>query len=127
MLLINNVTKMKLRRSTVEKYITDKNHLGFANMASTASKLSETTLDTLSKLGDKAVNRELLAQILYDITDGKLEHIHQSMDFKDIKGSPYQQAINYCTRTGLLYGINDKEMGSSNNEFINLIEEVKKP
>ena len=113
-LLLNNVTEMKLSRSVVEKYITDKEHWGFANMASTASKLSEETLSTLTKLQDKAITRELLAQVLYEITDANLKQVNQSISFKDTKDSPYQKAIDYCIRAGLIYGMSDEEMGPTN-------------
>ncbi|HHX61048.1 MAG TPA: hypothetical protein GX707_10110 [Epulopiscium sp.] len=38
-LLLNGATEMRLPRSVVEKYITNKEHWAFANMASVASKL----------------------------------------------------------------------------------------
>lgn len=74
-LLLNNITEMKLPRSVVEKYITNKNHWAFASMVSIGSKLNESTLEIISNLGDKPLQRELLAQIIYEITEGKIDAI----------------------------------------------------
>ena len=109
-LLLNGITEMKLSRGTVEKYITQKDHWAFSSMASTGSKLSETTLKAVSELGDKPFPRELLAQVLYEITEGKLEPVREEIAFGDIADSPYKEAINYCTRTGLLSGMNNSQM-----------------
>lgn len=109
-LVLNGVTDMKLPRSTVEQYITNKDHWAFANMASIASKLKETTLATISKLGDEPFSRELLAQVLYEITDGKLKPVKESVVFKDTGDNPYNEAIDYCVRAGLLNGTSKDTM-----------------
>ncbi|MDF2613931.1 MAG: hypothetical protein K0S71_1717 [Clostridia bacterium] len=109
-LLLNNVTEMKLPRSTVEKYITDKENWAFSNIASVGSKLQETTLATIAKLENKPLSREILAQVLYDITEGKLPTVRENMRFKDIKDTKYKEAIDYCVATGLLNGANKDEM-----------------
>ena len=109
-LILNNINGMKLPRSTVEKYLTNKEHWAFASMASIASKLSEATLKTISELGDKPLSRELLTQVLYEVTDGKLEPIKESIAFEDTANSPYKEAIDYCVRAGLISGVDRTHM-----------------
>ena len=109
-LIINDINGMKLPRSTVEKYLTNKEHWAFASMASVASKLSEATLKTISELGDKPLSRELLTQVLYEATDGKLEPIKESIVFEDTANSPYKEAIDYCVRAGLISGVDRTHM-----------------
>ena len=109
--VLNQVTEMKLPRTTVEKYITNKEHWAFSSMASIASKLSEETLKTISNLGpDGDISRELLCQIIYEITDGKLEPVRDEIAFADIENSPYKEAINYCVRVGLISGVDSCHM-----------------
>lgn len=109
--VLNQVTEMKLPRTTVEKYITNKEHWAFSSMASIASKLSEETLETISNLGpDGDISRELLCQIIYEITDGKLEPVRDEIAFADIENSPYKEAINYCVRVGLISGVDSCHM-----------------
>lgn len=110
LLLLNHLTQPRLPRSTVEKYLTNKNHWGFADIASVGSKLSETTLKQISDLGDKPLCRALLAQVLYEVTEGKLERINESVNFEDIADSDYQEAMIYCIQTGLLKGVNQTIM-----------------
>lgn len=109
-LLLNGRTEMKLSRSTVEKYINDKDHWAFLSMASIGSKLSEETLKSISELEDEPLSREYLAQVLYEITQGKLEAVREETDFKDITVSSYKEAINYCIRAGLLSGTDSQHM-----------------
>ena len=109
-LLLNNITEPKLPRSTVEKYMNNKNHWAFSSMASIASKLSEPTLKTISERGNQPLSRELLAQILYEITEGKLEPKREEIPFIDIADSHYKAAISYCTRAGLLNGMDSTHM-----------------
>ena len=111
-LLLHGKTEMKLSRSTVEKHITDKSHWAFFSMASIGSKLSEETLKAVSRLGDKPLSRELLAQVLYEITEGKLGSVREEMTFEDIADSPYNKAINYCIRVGLFNGTDSKHMNA---------------
>ena len=110
LLLSHNITESNLPRSTVEKYITDKNHWAFNNIASIASKLSENTLKTISELGDKPLTRELLAQVIYEITKGKLDQSKDVPAFIDTQNSAYQEAINYCVSVGLLNGTSENTM-----------------
>lgn len=109
-LLLNGVTEMKLSKSIVEKYITNKEHWAFYNMASIGSKLSEETLVAITELKDDMISRQLLAQVLYEITDGKLKVVKEAVEFEDVQQSPYQKAIRYCIETGLLNGVSQKKM-----------------
>ncbi|SET44924.1 S-layer homology domain-containing protein [Natronincola peptidivorans] len=109
-LLLNNITEPKLPRSTVELYINDKNHWAFNHMASIKSKLSEETLMTISQLGDAPITRELLAQILYEITKGRLEATREVRHFTDIQSSSYKEAIDYCVSRRLLSGTSSTTM-----------------
>ena len=109
-LLFNGITQMKLPRSTVEKYIIDKEHWAFASMASIGSKLTEETLITINQLETQPIARALLAQVLYEITDGKLETKKQSINFTDAQTSPYIKGIDYCVTTGLLIGTSETTM-----------------
>ncbi|MDF2614119.1 MAG: S-layer protein [Clostridia bacterium] len=103
-LLLNHVEGMRLTRSTVEKYISNKGHWAFYSMASIGSRLSEETLKTISQLGSEPLSRELLAEVLYEITEGKLEPIREEIAFADTETSPYKEAIAYCTKLGLISG-----------------------
>ncbi len=109
-LLLNNITTSTLPRSTVEKYIKDKDHWAFSNMASTASKLNEETLKTISELGEQPITRELLAQVLYELTKGKLEATREIIAFTDMEDSPYKEAIDYCVSVGLISGMSATTM-----------------
>lgn len=109
-LLLNQVLEMNLTRTTVEKYITNEEHWAFFNMASIGSKLSEDTLKTISNPGKEPLSRGLLAQVLYEITEGKLMTVRDEVDFVDIADSPYKESINYCTRVGLLSGMDSTHM-----------------
>jgi hypothetical protein len=109
-LLLNNIREMKLPRSTVEKYITNKEHWAFASIASIGSKLSEKTLALIAATNEDSLSRELLAQVLYELTKGKLPETQQSISFKDIEESPYREAIEYCNRVGLLNGTGENQM-----------------
>lgn len=103
-LLLNGVTEMKLGRSTVEQYVTDTNHWAFGSMASVGSKLTESTLMTVSKLGNEPITRGLLAQILFEITNGNLDLSRDKIAFVDTKNHSYSSAIDYCVQVGLLVG-----------------------
>jgi pectin methylesterase-like acyl-CoA thioesterase/pectate lyase len=109
-LLLNNVTESILPRSAVEKYIKDKEHWAFYNVASIGSKLSENTLSTISELGETPIPRELLAQVLYEVTKGKINATREVPVFLDTQNSPYKEAIDYCVSVGLLYGTSETKM-----------------
>ncbi len=108
--LLKGIDEMKLPRSVVENYITDKEHWAFNSIASISSKLSEDTLKIIKDLGKKPITRELLAQILFEITDGKLKETKIRKEFSDIQESPYKNSIDYCIRTGLLVGTSETTM-----------------
>jgi hypothetical protein len=109
-LLLNNINDMKLSRSTVEKYVTDKEHWSFYSKASIGSKLNEATLVKVAALGDKPLSREMLAQVLYEITTANLDRVGTAVSFNDIQDSEYKDAINYCVETGLLRGMPNNAM-----------------
>lgn len=109
-LLLNDINHVSLSRDIVEKYITQKEHWAFADMASIASKLSEDTLKTIAQVEDKPLTRELVAQVLYEVTKGELEQIREAKGFTDIANSPYKEAINYCVGSGLLSGVSATKM-----------------
>ena len=109
-LLLNNINHVSLSRDTVEKYITQKEHWAFADMASIASKLSENTLKAIAQTEDNSLTRELVAQVLYEVTKGELKQIKEVKGFTDIAQSPYKEAINYCIGSGLLNGVSATKM-----------------
>ncbi len=110
LLLLNDITEMNLTRSVVEKYVTNKEHWAFANIASISSKLSEDTLKIISNMGEKPIKRELLAQVIYEIIGDKIEPITAEVTFNDIENSEYKEAIHYCVRAGLLSGVDSKHI-----------------
>lgn len=73
-------------------------------------KLSPNTLKIISQLDDKPLTRELLAQVLFEITEGKLQEVKEVPTFTDLQSSAYQEAINYCVATGLLNGTSENTM-----------------
>lgn len=109
-LLMNNITEPKLSRSIVEKYITNKDHWAFAHMASVGAKLSEKTLMEISALKDESLSRALLAQVIYEVTEGQFERTDKEVSFKDIAQSPYEEALVYCVETGILNGVTKEFM-----------------
>lgn len=73
-------------------------------------KLSPNTLKIISQLDDKPLTRELLAQVLFEITEGKLQEVKEVPTFTDLQSSAYQEAINYCVAAGLLNGTSENTM-----------------
>lgn len=73
-------------------------------------KLSPNTLKIISQLDDKPLTRELLSQVLFEITEGKLQEVKEVPTFTDLQSSAYQEAINYCVATGLLNGTSGNTM-----------------
>ena len=90
--------------------MTNKQHWAFYSMASVGSKLNETTLQAVAGLGEESLTRELLAQVIYEITDGKLERREREIHFDDIQTSPYEEALIYCVETDVLNGVGDSIM-----------------
>lgn len=109
-MLLNNDTYMNLSRETVEKYVTNKESWAFKDVATISSKLSEETLKEISALGDKPLSRGLLAQVLFEATQGKLAQSADSINFVDTQNSSYKEAIDYCVRAGLLKGVSANKM-----------------
>ncbi|WP_019228677.1 Ig-like domain-containing protein [Sedimentibacter sp. B4] len=110
-LLKNDSTYNKLPRSTVDKYLKDKDHWAYYYMASICAKLDEKTVETIMELEEQPITRELLAQILFELTKDYLEPIKgQEFGMKDIDESQYKEAIEFCLSTGLLYGTGDDTM-----------------
>ena len=109
-LLLNGQMKTKLSRDIVSQYWTDKTNWSYAHKMSIGSKLSEKTLKEVAALQEKPLSRELFAQVLYEITEGKLEIVNEITTFTDIEESPYKEAIVYCNQVGLLKGMNNGKM-----------------
>lgn len=104
--------KMILPRSTVEEYITDKEHWAFYDICAIGSRLSEKTLAKVSQLGNEPLSRENLARVLYEVTEGKLKLAYEKVVFVDHKDITDQEAINYCVQTGLLKGTTSNQIES---------------
>lgn len=104
MLLTNDITAVKLPRSIVENYIYNTKSWAFEHVGSIGSKLSQETLKDIETLDDGNLSRELLAQILYEVTNGDLKKTKSLVWFTDTTYSPYSKAINYCVTRGLLEG-----------------------
>lgn len=109
-MLLNNDIYMNLSRETVEKYVTNKESWAFKDVATISSKLSEKTLKEISPLGNTPLSRELLAQVLFEATQGKLAQSADSINFIDTQNSAYKEAIDYCVRAGLLKGTSANKM-----------------
>lgn len=109
-LLLNGKLEVKLPRSTVETYITNKDEWSYNHQLSVASKLSEETLKQVVGLKGQPLSRALVAQILYEVTDGKLSSVNETVNFADIEGSKYKEALTYCYQVGLMKGISDNQM-----------------
>jgi hypothetical protein len=114
-LLKNDMVYNKLPRSTVNKYLKEyKDHWAYASMASVCAKLDEKTVKAIAELGDKPMTRELLAQIVYELTKDQIKPITgQKFSMADINGSPYKNALMFCVGTELLYGTSQTTMSPS--------------
>ncbi|PHV69619.1 hypothetical protein CS063_14750 [Sporanaerobium hydrogeniformans] len=127
-LVSNNSIDMKLPRSTVEKYITNKDSWSFYSTASISSKLEEKLLKQISSTMESNITRELLAQVLFEITNGKLEKVKPSMTFKDNESILYKEAVDYCQQTGLIAGLPDGTMepkrGLTRAELMSVLERL---
>ena len=109
-LLNKGIIEMKLPRTVVEKHVTNKKSWSFPYVASIGSKLSEATLVETCAYTEKGLTRELLAQVLYELTNGKLEVVRTPIAFQDVENSPYKEAIDYCTSVDLLFGTSKTTM-----------------
>ncbi|OOB80472.1 MAG: hypothetical protein BEN19_04800 [Epulopiscium sp. Nuni2H_MBin003] len=109
-LLINDITDMKLSRSTVEEYITNENNWAYNSIASIASKLTEDTLMDIAQVGSGAMTRGLLAQVIYELVGNEIESGSITKEFADISASEYKEAIDYCIQAGILNGTSENTM-----------------
>lgn len=109
-LLINHQVEAKLPREIVSQYWSDTKSWAYPHKMSIGSKLKEATLKEVAVLKDQPISRELFAQIVYEITEGQLQDVYKEGEFEDVASSPYQKALQYCVRVGLLNGVSSKEM-----------------
>lgn len=107
-LLANHKVATKLSREVVAKYIKEEKNWAYAHKMSIGSKLSEETLKSIANLGDQPITRQLLAQVLYELTEeNQMEAINS---FEDMNDSPYQEALTYCYHKELLKGVKEGQM-----------------
>lgn len=102
-LLLNNIETMKLGRTTVELYFKNMNIADYPYIGSIASKLQvKTTKDLASKqLGD-SLTRQEMAQMIYEITEGKLEVNNDDVYISDISDHTYEPALTYAVKAGIM-------------------------
>ncbi len=105
-----NLGEAKVSNDVLETYITDTEHWGYYSMLSVGEKLSEPTVKVLSQQEEDYMSRELLAQVLYEMTDGQLEQSKDIPVYTDLESTPYSEAIQYCVSTGLLQGTSQTTM-----------------
>lgn len=108
-LLLNQQTEMKISREVVEKYVTNEGHWAFNHVASIASRLTEETLKEVMADPSQPITREVLAQVIYEISGAKKVEKVESK-FKDLEKSKYQDALLYCVEEGILQGINETQL-----------------
>lgn len=107
LLVVNDAVDEKLDNKVIEKYL-DKKSDSFKYLATVGSMLKEETLKTIASSN---ITRELFAQVLYEVTNGKIPIDNNiQISFKDIDQAQYREAIDYCVQTGLLYGTTDNKM-----------------
>lgn len=114
-LLLNHMETMKLGRSTVELYFKDINVADYPYIGSVASKLQVKTTKNLAakKLGENLTKQEM-AQMIYEITEGKLEVNNEEIYIADIDDNTYEPALNYAVKAGLMELTNDSITPSAN-------------
>ncbi len=102
-LLLNGIENMKLGRSIVEAYFKDMNMTTYPYIGSIASKLQ---VNTVKNLGNKhlgqGITKQELAQIIYEVTEGKLEATYNDCDITDIVDNTYELALKYAVKSGLM-------------------------
>lgn len=102
-LLLNNMETMKLGRSTVELYFKNMNIADYPYIGSVASKLQvKTTKDLANKQLGETLTRQEMAQIIYEITEGKLEVNHDDIYISDISDNTYEPALTYAVKAGII-------------------------
>ncbi len=110
MLLLNHQITTQLPRETVSKYWTDSEHWAYGHEMSIGSKLKEETLRNVAKLENEPLSRALLAEVIYEITEGRLERTRNFEGFEDTKETMYEEALKYCYETGVLEGVAEGTM-----------------
>lgn len=102
-LLLNNITDMKLSRSNLELYYKNISLVTYPHIGSIASKLQITTNSQIGekKIGDNLTRQEL-AQVIYEVTEGKLGTSGTNINIEDIGDTAYENALRYCANTGIL-------------------------
>lgn len=110
LLLLNHKISTKLARDIVSQYWMDSNEWSYAHKMSIGSKLKQETLKALAELKDEPISRGLLAQVLYEVTEGELKESDDKHTFTDLAYSPYEAALKYCVGMGLLNGISESQM-----------------
>lgn len=103
----NKVTEFKNPRNIVEKYIVDQESWSYYNVASIGSKISEETLAKLQKT-DTVITRELLAQVIFELTGGNIQGEVTMDTFLDWEACTNKEAVQYCVELGLMKGYPDK-------------------
>ncbi|ONI40205.1 hypothetical protein AN639_12370 [Candidatus Epulonipiscium fishelsonii] len=105
-LIFNNIAGDFSERNLtkIDAIVLDKIGWAIEHINSIGSKLSADTFNLIEENLENNMTREMLAQILFEITNGKLATINTNIDFIDISESLYKEAIKYCAKTGLLCG-----------------------
>lgn len=114
-LLLNHMETMKLGRSTVELYFKDINMADYPYIGSVASKLQvKTTKNLAAKQLGESLTRQEMAQIIYEITEGKLEVSNEEIYIADIGDNTYEPALNYAVKSGIMELTNDSITPNAN-------------
>lgn len=102
-LLLNQIETMKLGRSTIELYFKNLNITDYPYVGSIASKLQIKTLKNIAnkQLGDTLTKAEV-AQMIYEITEGKLITNPDDIQILDIEDASYEPALVYAVKTELM-------------------------
>lgn len=114
-LLLNHMETMKLGRSTVELYFKDINMVDYPYIGSVASKLQvKTTKNLAAKQIGENLTRQEMAQMIYEITEGKLEVSNEEVYIADIDDNTYEPALNYAVKAGVMELTNDSITPTAN-------------
>lgn len=98
-------TKMNWPRTEVEKMLPKTDYWAYPHIASIASKVDAKTLPLINPTSyNNPITKEILAQLIYALTNQKLPAVTTSGNYRDIHTTSYPQALRYCLRAGLLQG-----------------------
>ena len=102
-LLLNGINEMKLGRSTIELYYNNISLQEYPHIGSIASKLMISTNKILAekRIGE-SLSREHLAQIIYEVTDGRLQVGADDVNLEDTTDNIYASTLKYCVQAGLI-------------------------